>query len=163
MLASTLVIFVMVPAFLPSLLSFAVALPQQPTPTVPTPVIAPPPNRSPGTTSVPPRATAPATAIPPAPPSANAPPSPPAKATATASSTPASNSTAKGKQAKKTIIQTKLGPMAKEDIDALVNDKSKFNFEMPIIVGASIGGGFVVVLLFMVASAVGSKSALVAR
>ncbi|KNE60665.1 hypothetical protein AMAG_06036 [Allomyces macrogynus ATCC 38327] len=106
------------------------------------------------------QASAPAQSPPAPSPPAPSPP-PPAKATATASSTPASNSTAKGKQVKKTIIQTGLGPMAKEDIDALVNDKTKFNFDMPIIVGASIGGGFVVVLLFVVASAVGPKCALV--
>ncbi|KAJ3348715.1 hypothetical protein GGF32_006039 [Allomyces javanicus] len=158
MLASTLAILFPELLISPSPLSFAVALPQQPAPTVPTPIIAPPPNRSPPPISVPPRATAPASAPPPTQSSATAPPPPPpAKATATAPSTPASNPTAKAKQVKKTIIQTGLGPMAKEDIDALVNDTSKFNFDLPIIVGASIGGGFVVVLMFVVASAVGPK------
>ncbi|KNE64311.1 hypothetical protein AMAG_09340 [Allomyces macrogynus ATCC 38327] len=152
-----LAFLVLVPVLSPSPLSYAVALPQQPAPTVPTPVIAPPLNRSPAPTSVPPRATTAATTPTPSQSSATAPPPPPAKATATASSTPASNSTVKAKQVKKTIIQTGLGPMAKEDIDALVNDTSKFNFDLPIIVGASIGGGFVVVLMFVVASAVGPK------
>jgi hypothetical protein len=51
------------------------------------------------------------------------------------------------------VIKTILGPLTRRDIDNLVNDSSKFNFKMPIIVGCTIGGGFLIVTLFIVGAA----------
>ncbi|KAL7750024.1 hypothetical protein RI367_004539 [Sorochytrium milnesiophthora] len=85
------------------------------------------------------------------------------KSASTTTSGKTSSTTATGakkapvKAEKKTIIQTSLGPLAKEDIDAMVNNPKMFNFGHPVMIGGAIGGGFVVVLLFIIGSAISRK------
>ncbi|KAI9141248.1 hypothetical protein BKA69DRAFT_1125065 [Paraphysoderma sedebokerense] len=71
---------------------------------------------------------------------------------------PAKNTTRSSKQAKgKTMINTPLGPLAKEDIDSSVNDPTKYNFNMPLVIGAAVVGGFALILGAIVITGIGRK------